>query len=311
MTARNHPAFFKLTDLDLKLLKIFRTIIACNGLAPAQNALNLSLPTISAHLKQLEDRLGFKVCERGRKGFKLTEEGEQISHALANLFDSVTAFQDIVSTIRGQLSGELCFGLVDALSTMYNIYLINGFELFYKRADQVKLIVDIASPQDLLYGLIEGHYDCILTPIKPDNNAIDYMHVFSETHHLYCGKQHYLYNEENPNVILEALPTQPLAGRSYMTYPQLADSTLSAPSAIVSHMESAILLIFSGQYLGYLPGHLGNHWQKERRVRALLPDILSFDDKFYLATLKQNKSRATDVFYRCMRESMHQTGAQD
>lgn len=300
MTARNNPTPYILTDFDLKLLRVFRAIASCNGLTAAQSTLNLSLPTISSRLKQLEDRLGFKLCERGRKGFKLTVEGEKILNESNNLFSAVSSFQDAINTTKGQLNGDLSIGLVDALSTLNKTSLFEGFEVFCNQSNQVNVVVDIASPQDLLYGLTEGHYDCILTPMKPANPAINSVFLFSEEHHLYCGSRHPLFHESNAENILSALPEQPVVGRSYMAYPQTSKALLSPPSATVSHMESAIILIFTGQYLGYLPTHLGHHWEQIGRLKALMPDTLSFQTNFYLSMTKQRGSRIAEAFLECV-----------
>src|SRR5699024_4536954 len=117
-----------------------RAIASCNGLTAAQSTLNLSLPAISSRLKQLEDRLGFRLCERGRTGFKLTNEGERILHELNNLFSTISSFQDAINTIKGQLNGDLRIGLVDALSTLDKTNLFEGFGAFCNQSDRVNVV---------------------------------------------------------------------------------------------------------------------------------------------------------------------------
>ncbi len=62
----------KLSDIDLRLLRIFRAIVEAEGLAPAEAKLNIGRSTISTHLAELEARLGVTLCRRGRGGFELT-----------------------------------------------------------------------------------------------------------------------------------------------------------------------------------------------------------------------------------------------
>src|ERR1700680_543661 len=69
-------------DTDLKLLRIFETIVRCGGFAAAQPILNIGASSISEYMSQLETRLGLRLCERGRAGFRLTEEGAEL-HAAA------------------------------------------------------------------------------------------------------------------------------------------------------------------------------------------------------------------------------------
>ncbi len=66
------------TDTDLRLLRVFRAVVACGGFAAAELELNINRSTISRHIKDLETRLGVTLCRRGRAGFALTTEGEQV-----------------------------------------------------------------------------------------------------------------------------------------------------------------------------------------------------------------------------------------
>src|SRR5262249_41536293 len=64
------------TDFDLRLLRVFKTIVEEGGLKPAQAALEIGLPTISKYLSDLEARFGVRLCRRGSQRFELTREGE-------------------------------------------------------------------------------------------------------------------------------------------------------------------------------------------------------------------------------------------
>ena len=299
MTAR-HPNVPNLTDFDLKLLRVFHAVVQAQGLAPAQQALGLSLSTISIQLKQLEERLGFTLCERGRKGFALTEEGERIHHSLTPLFDSISGFRDVVADVRGNLSGDLHFGVVDALATNRTAPLPKGFQNFSEQAPGVHLHVDISSPEELLQGLIEGRYHCILTPVEPVHESVDSVPVFTERQQLYCGIDHPLFHEADPHRIAEALKRTTLTDKSYASLPSIDNPRIPVEGPIVSHMESNALLILSGRYIGYLPKHYADYWVKEGRMRVLLPDTPGFESQFYLGTSKHHRSRSTEVFHQCM-----------
>lgn len=303
MTAR-HSNVPNLTDFDLKLLRVFHAVVQCQGLAPAQQVLGLSLSTISIQLKQLEERLGFTLCERGRKGFALTEEGQRIHESVISLFDSVTRFRDVVADLRGNLSGELHFGIVDALSTNGSIHLARGFQQFADVAPEVRLNIDISSPQELLQGLLEGRYHCIVTPVEPGHDALERLPIFTEQQLLYCGRGHPLFEEQDPQRAVETLESCAFAGKSYTAPPQPDSAEAPRAGPIVSHMESTALLILSGCYVGFLPQHFGEQWVREGRMRAVLPQRFGFRTQFYLATHRHRPSRAVKAFRDCMLEAM-------
>ncbi len=55
-------------NVDLRLLRVFATIVECQGFSAAQAELNISQSTISNHMLALEERLKCKLCQRGRGG---------------------------------------------------------------------------------------------------------------------------------------------------------------------------------------------------------------------------------------------------
>ncbi|MGQ3028986.1 MAG: LysR family transcriptional regulator, partial [Ferrovibrionaceae bacterium] len=67
-----------LDTADIRLLRLFMTIVEAGGFAAAQGELNLSLSTISTHVSTLETRLGVVLCKRGRSGFEVTPEGQAV-----------------------------------------------------------------------------------------------------------------------------------------------------------------------------------------------------------------------------------------
>ena len=73
-----------IADIDVKLLRVFCTIVECDGFSQAQSELNLSRSTISTHMANLETRVGFKLCSRGRAGFALTAGSNQMYQIYAD-----------------------------------------------------------------------------------------------------------------------------------------------------------------------------------------------------------------------------------
>lgn len=302
MTAR-HSNVPNLTDFDLKLLRVFHAVVQAQGLAPAQETLDLSLSTISIKLKQLEDRLGFVLCERGRKGFALTREGERIYESLGPLFDSITGFREVIADVRGNLAGELHLGLVDALASFPEVRLEEAFRLFAEMAPDVNLHIDISSPQELQQGLLDGRYHVIITPVEPDHDAILSVPLFVEQQGLYCGRRHDLFGEDDPETLRKALESATFADKSYKS-PSYLGHADSRVGPIVSHMESAALLILSGRFVGYLPTHYARQWVEAGKMRELLPGEYDFATQFHLGSNRHQSPRSVEAFRRCLLETI-------
>ena len=153
-----------LHDIDLRLLRVFRSIVQHGGFSAAKDDLGLMPSTISIHMNSLEKRLGVKLCHRGRGGFRLTNQGKQIHGAMLDLFGSLESFHSAVGAAKGELLGTVEFGAVDALYTNDDFPLEKAIGEFARSAPDAILNLHIASPQELLQGLLMGRFHIILTP---------------------------------------------------------------------------------------------------------------------------------------------------
>ena len=102
-----------LSKADLHLLRVFEAVAETGGFSSAEVRLNVSASTISRQISGLETRLGVTLCERGRGGFRLTQEGETVLHASKRLFTAVSDFDGAVSAVKGELSGQVAIASIE------------------------------------------------------------------------------------------------------------------------------------------------------------------------------------------------------
>jgi DNA-binding transcriptional LysR family regulator len=81
------------SDIDLRLLRVFRIVVERGGFAQAEAELNVSRAAISLSMADLEKRLGLRLCRRGRAGFALTDEGRRVYDSLVRGLTSVENFR--------------------------------------------------------------------------------------------------------------------------------------------------------------------------------------------------------------------------
>ena len=103
------------TEYDLRLLRIFTSVVEHGGFSAAEKALGITRSTISVHMSNLETRMKLKLCLRGRGGFSLTEDGQLVYRAVISLLDSLNDFSLLVGTLGKELSGELVILCADLL----------------------------------------------------------------------------------------------------------------------------------------------------------------------------------------------------
>lgn len=301
MKAPRRPArSFNLADVDLRLLKVLQAVVRNRGFAAAQSDLGLSPATISNHIARLEVRLGVRLCERGRRGFSLTEDGLRIHEASLSLFRSIDNFSGIVGSVRGELGGQVHFGTVDAMYTNAGLALHEALGRFHDLAPKVMLNIETASPQQLQQRLLDGRYFLIMTPIQSPHAHIAAVPVFEETQMLYCGAGHPLFERPPRKLDMAMLRDFPYAARNYMGNWTGPHGVTFRPAAMTAHMESLAMLILSGRYIGYLPAHYADAWVREGRMKSLLPREMAYIDTFYLAHIASENNRAMSTLRDCV-----------
>jgi len=291
-----------LQDVDLRQLRVFQAVSRNRGFAAAQDELGVTQATISNQIAQLEQRLGVRLCERGRSGFALTDEGKTILDASLNLFRSIENFRSIISATRGEIAGEVNFGTVDAMWTNREIKLQTAFARFAEQAPRVTVRTDIAAPQALFQGLAEDRYHLILAPAQQVPSRFRAVMMFEERQSLYCGREHVLFGVRDSQISAAELAALPFAARAYMAdWIGPLQYRFTNPAAMTSHMESLALLLLSGKYIGYLPNHFADYWVRRGEMRCLLDTEASYQDRFYLAFHKRERNRAVKILFDLIR----------
>lgn len=298
LTERDVP---NLHDVDLRLLRVYDAVARHRGLSAAQQELGVTQATISNQLATLETRLGVRLCTRGRGGFALTEQGRIVLDASRALFRSIETFRGTVGTAKGELTGAVRFGMVDALLSNDQIPLHDAIGRFAKLAPRASLHIEIASPQDLLQGLAEDHFHLVLAPAEKLPPRYRGIRMFTESQGLYCGRNHPLYDRNQTEIHVEEISGFPFVARSYMPNLRVPVRMEFNAFTTASHMESIALLILSGRYIGYLPKHFARAWENKGEMRSILDKSTAYEDRFYLLFRDREFNKSVEVLYDCLR----------
>jgi DNA-binding transcriptional LysR family regulator len=270
----------RLSDADLRLLRIFATVVDCKGFAAAQAELNLSAPSISSYIAALEQRLGVRLCSRGRSGFELTDKGAIIHREAQRLFAAVEEFTASAGAVRGRLTGNLRIGVVDCTVTDPASPLREALRRFNGRDHEVRIELTIQAPQDLQRGVLDGRLNLAIGSFPVRIAALTSQPLYRERNAFYCGAGHPLFVRET--VTLDDIRAHRVVARGYWRRADLSRIGIEREAASVDNMEAQGILILSGAYLGYLPEHYATAWQGQRLVRSLLPDELAYEAPFAL-----------------------------
>lgn len=300
-----------LTEGDIRLLKVFAKVVDAGGFSAAQIDLNISQSTISTHMTSLEHRLGVRLCERGRSGFRLTERGQLIYQASQRLFDALDEFRSDAGAARNCLTGSLSVGMLDSLITNPACRLHQAISAFNHKAPEVQFSIRVTTPSEIERLVLDGSCDLGLGACGQHSPYLQYENVFEERQVLYCGRGHPLFAPEH-GVGITDLADQQFVRRAYAAPEMLPPGVKPASTAVADLMEGVAAFILSGIYIGFLPMHFAQNWVAQDQMRPILVATLGYQNPVYLVTRKtEEKKPVLSVFLKELRLAHSQRPTKD
>ncbi len=193
MQVKKRAVLGQISDMDLRLLRVFRSVVECGGMAAAELELNIATSTISRHIKDLETRLGLTLCRRGRGGFALTPEGERIHAETLRLLAATDGFRASVDDIHQRMGGELHLAVFDKTASNPEAHIAQAVALFRAQAPEVALNLHVGSLNLIERGVMDGQFQLGIIPEHRRSDSLAYDELFGETMLLYCGAAHPLF----------------------------------------------------------------------------------------------------------------------
>ena len=146
--------------MDLKRIEIFCKIVDLKSFTRTAEEVHLAQPTISEHMRLLEEELGEKLLERSGRAIPLTPAGQVfLPFARRILLLRDQAHQEM-ARFRGELSGKLLLGA----STIPGAYLLpEQLKRFKSAHPDIDLSIKISSTQQTLNDLHGGKLELALT----------------------------------------------------------------------------------------------------------------------------------------------------
>jgi DNA-binding transcriptional LysR family regulator len=276
-----------ITEYDLRLLRIFTSVVEHGGFAAAENALGITRSTISVHMSNLETRMKLTLCLRGRGGFSLTEDGQSVYRAVISLFASLNDFSLLVGTLGKELSGELVILCADQLDTSKQKKLAQVVKNIHDNSPNLHIVLENDAISTIEKALLNDKAHIGLIPEFKRIDGLNYQALFEEPIFLCCAKDHVFFNRLDSEISAEELATIPAIhpgidvdnqGRE-----QLKKLNLSAKSY---QFDTRKTMILSGRYVGYMPQSYIQAELNKGDIRIIQPSTLTYQFNLSLVSKK-------------------------
>jgi LysR family transcriptional regulator, transcriptional activator for bauABCD operon len=291
-----------LDGVDVNLLRVFCVIVESNGFSAAQARMNISAASISSKMAALEDRLGLRLCQRGRAGFTLTSEGQKVYEAATAIFKSHVSFVREVSRLREELTGRLDIGIVDSTVTNPDMQLSGLLRRFHLKYPLVHLSIQVMEPAQIERALLDRALQIGISAFYHHVPGLRYQPLLQELHELYCARGHSLFDRAPGRIEMSELRDCRYVIRSHLPSDVELPPDSVTGAATVSDMEAMAHLVLSGQFIGFMPVHFAAVWTQTDRMRPILPGRFTHLSTFEIATnLEYKFDRITLAFLQQIR----------
>ena len=299
---RERAVLGQLSDMDLRLLQVFKAVVECGGMAAAELELNIGTSTVSRHVKDLETRLGLTLCRRGRTGFALTPEGQRVYEETLRLLASVRGFLGSIDDIHTRMGGALAIAVFDKTASNPAARIGDAIAAFTAQAPHVQLQLHVGSINAIERGVIDGSYQVGIIPAHRSSQSLVYSDLFGETMLLYCGAGHPLFGASSPPADWHAVRGYQFAGLGYHSpNMELSHQARLQRAATGFDQESIATLILSGRFLGFLPDHYAEAFERQGQMQAVQPAQFFYRCQFVSVLRKSPQpTRAAQAFAQCL-----------
>lgn len=146
---------------SLRALRYVVETADAGSVTEAAKRLNVSQPSISAALSQLEAELGVQIFVRHlAKGVTLSPAGQRLVNDARLLLNHARDFAQSAQSLGSTLHGEIVVGSFSTLATRFMPGLLSGFR---ERQPGISVKLEEGDQQEIIDGLVSGRTELALS----------------------------------------------------------------------------------------------------------------------------------------------------
>lgn len=157
--------------MDVRALEVFCKIVELGSFSRAAEAVFLTQPTVSGHIKALEGALGLRLFDRAGRRVTPTKAGELLHGYARRILALRAEAEQAMASFKGGLSGTLTVG---ASSIPGGYILPSLVARFKERAPGVSLVLRIGDSREIVRGVAEGDYEMGVVGARFEDRRLHY-----------------------------------------------------------------------------------------------------------------------------------------
>lgn len=182
--------------MDLRRLEVFVKVAELGSFSRAAEALFLTQPTVSEHVRGLEDDLGVQLLDRLGRGATPTPAGDLVLGYARRMLALTREARQAIERFRGRMIGELIVGG----STIPGEYLLPALiGQFKAKYPEISISLRISSSRQVSGWVEDGHVEIGVVGARPASRALVARELMADT------------------MVVVVPPDHPWAGRANVT----------------------------------------------------------------------------------------------
>ncbi len=175
--------------MNLNHLYYFRVLAKTQHYTQAANILNITQPSLSHAIAQLEKDLGCYLFEKQGRNVRLTRYGQIFYEYIDNGLKQIEMGQNRIEAITSPNQGWIRLAFIYTLGYYFVPNTIKNFHAI-KKNSQIKFTLKQGNTTELLNGLEEEKYDVALCSYQENRNNIQFIPITTEELVVVISKNH-------------------------------------------------------------------------------------------------------------------------
>ena len=196
-------------DIRLDQYKVFYEAAICGSFSEAAKKLFITQSAVSQQIRSLENELGVMLFARGRKGAKLTTQGELLFGYVKKSIEEIHTAETLFARMQTLDEGSLRIGAGD---TITRHFLMDALESFHSSYPSVKIEIVNRVTNETLDRLIAGKIDIafVSMPINKSKYPEVMIKEIGKLHEVFVAGNKYLHLSDK-TLSMEDIASLPLA----------------------------------------------------------------------------------------------------
>lgn len=183
--------------MDLRQLEVFAQVARLGSFSRAAEALHLSQPTVSEHIRALEEELDLKLLDRLGRGAAATRAGELLLDYAQRILVLHREARQALASFPGRMSGELVVGA----STIPGEFILPPLIVrFREKYPEITITLLIGDSQDVIDWVAAGRVEIGVAGARPPNRPVEYQELAPDEEVVIVPPAHAWYGRKEVSV---------------------------------------------------------------------------------------------------------------